>query len=484
MGLSDTKKGKMSEMDLTSGNLFWKIPLFGLPMAFTTILQLLYTTVDLYTVANFGGGSNSMSAVGSNTPLITMLVTTFVCLSLGVNVTMGHAKGANNKEAASKVLHTSMILAVLTGIIVSVFGYLMSSIMLSWMGTPASIMAKSTLYLQIYFIGIPFLMVYNYGSQILRALGDSNRPLYILVISGIINIAFDFWFVIGFDLDVAGVAWATVLSEVVSAILVVLWLTFYKKGFVVLRFSKLKMDMISFKNIMKVGIPSAIQELGFSLPNVLIQSALYTITGYAINNVPISVDEIVAGSAASSTIENYIFAFIDAFAIGCTAFVSQNYGAGKIKNIRRVFLYSLIWMLILWGICTMICCIWPYQVLSIFVTESEGIVLDNALAAGKERLLLMAITYCLDGVMDICSGYLRGLKHAVAPAAVTISGCVGIRIFFLYVLFPMPFFHTVFWLFIVYPISWTLVDITYIFIVHHIQKKAFQEIREECKDPD
>lgn len=222
MGLSDTKKGKLSEMDLTSGNLFWKIPLFGLPMAFTTILQLLYTTVDLYTVANFGGGSNSMSAVGSNTPLITMLVTTFVCLSLGVNVTMGHAKGANNKEAASKVLHTSMILAVLTGIIVSVFGYFMSSIMLSWMGTPASIMAKSTLYLQIYFIGIPFLMVYNYGSQILRALGDSNRPLYILVISGIINIAFDFWFVIGFDLDVAGVAWATVLSEVVSAILVVL----------------------------------------------------------------------------------------------------------------------------------------------------------------------------------------------------------------------------------------------------------------------
>lgn len=244
------------------------------------------------------------------------------------------------------------------------------------------------------------------------------------------------------------------------------------------------MDMISFKNIMKVGIPSAIQELGFSLPNVLIQSALYTITGYAINNVPISVDEIAAGSAASSTIENYIFAFIDAFAIGCTAFVSQNYGAGKIKNIRKVFFYSLIWMLILWGICTIICCIWPYQVLSIFVTESEGIILDNALAAGKERLLLMAITYCLDGVMDICSGYLRGLKHAVAPAAVTISGCVGIRIFFLYVLFPMPFFHTVFWLFIVYPISWTLVDITYIFIVHHIQKKAFQEIREECKDPD
>ncbi len=473
--MNESKK-KISEMDLTSGNLFWKIPLFGLPMAFTTILQLLYTTVDLYTVAQFGGGNNSMSAVGSNTSLINLIVTVFVSLSLGSNVVMGHAKGANNRDAASKILHTSMVLAVITGIIVGLFGFFASNTLLRWMQTPDSIIDKSTTYLKIYFLGLPFLMIYNYGSQILRALGDSKRPLYILIVSGLVNIAFDFWFVIGFRLDVAGVAWATVLSEVVSAILIVLYLYFNRKGFVSLHFRELKIDRISFRNIMRVGLPSGIQGLGFCIPNVLIQSALYSITDYSINGVLISVDEIVAGSAASSTIENYVFAFIDGFACGCTAFVSQNFGAGKKNNIRKVYLYSLIWMFILWALCSFICCTWPYQVLGIFVTESDGVSLANTLAAGKERMMLMVLTYCIDGIMDVTSAYLRGLKRAVQPAVVTISGCVGIRILFLLFLFPMAYFHTVFWLFVVYPISWTLVDLVYIPMVIITEKKAFGEM--------
>lgn len=477
--MESIKKSKISEMDLTTGKLFWKVPLFSLPMAFTTILQLLYSTVDLYTVANFGGGSNSMSAVGSNTALINLIVTLFVSLSLGSNVVMGHAKGANNKDFASKILHTSMILAVITGVFVGMVGYFLSSTLLGWMSTPDSIMEKSTEYLKIYFIGLPFLMVYNYGSQILRALGDSKRPLYILILSGLINVAVDFWFVIGFDLDVAGVAWATVLSEVVSAILVVLWLIFDKKGYVTLHFKDLKMDSIAFKSIMRVGLPSGLQGLGFCIPNVLIQSSMYSITNYMIGNVPISVDEIVAGSAAASTIENYVFAFVDAFAAGCTAFVSQNYGAGKKENIRKVFWYSMIWMLILWGICALICGIWPYQILGIFITESQGIVLENALAAGKERMYLMVFTYFLDGIMDVCSAYLRGLKRATSAAVVTITGCVGIRIFFLYVLFPMTYFHTIFWLYIVFPISWTLVDITYVFLISFVEKKVFKEMKEK-----
>ena len=476
--MKDKSNQKISEMDLTSGNLFWKIPVFGLPMAFTTILQLLYTTVDLYTVAQFGGGNNSMSAVGSNTALINLIVTVFVSLSLGSNVVMGHAKGANNKESASKILHTSMVLALITGIIVGLFGYFASNTLLKWMQTPDSIIEKSTIYLQIYFIGLPFLMIYNYGSQILRALGDSKRPLYILIISGLVNVGFDFWFVIGFKLDVRGVAWATVISEIVSAVLVVAWLYFNKKGFVSLHFRELKIDRIAFKGIMRVGLPSGIQGLGFCIPNVLIQSALYSITDYSINGVMISVEEIVAGSAASSTIENYVFAFIDAFACGCTAFVSQNFGAGKKKNIRKVYLYSLIWMFILWGVCSIICCIWPYQVLGIFVTESEGVSLANSLAAGKERMMLMVLTYCIDGIMDVTSAYLRGLKRAVTPAIVTISGCVGIRIVFLLFLFPLSYFHTVFWLFIVYPISWTLVDLIYIPMVILVEKKAYKEIHE------
>lgn len=477
--MESIKKSRLSEMDLTTGKLFWKIPLFGLPMAFTTILQLLYSTIDLYTVANFGGGSNSMSAVGSNTALINLIVTLFVSLSLGANVVMGHAKGANNKDFAVKILHTSMILAVITGVLVGVIGFFGSETLLNWMDTPSSILVKSTEYLKIYFVGLPFLMIYNYGSQILRALGDSKRPLYILIISGLINVAFDFWFVIGFNWDVSGVAWATVISEVVSAVLVVLWLIFNKNGYVTLRFKDLKMDKIAFKNIMRVGLPSGLQGLGFCIPNVLIQSSMYSITNYVIQGVSISVDEIVAGSAASSTIENYVFAFVDAFAAGCTAFVSQNFGAGKKKNIRKVFWYSMIWMLILWGICTVICCVWPYQVLGIFITESQGIVLQNALAAGKERMFLMVLTYFLDGIMDICSAYLRGLKRAVAPAVVTITGCVGTRIIFLYALFPLAYFHTIFWLYVVFPISWALVDVTFAFLILIVEKKAFKQLDEK-----
>lgn len=475
------KKSRLSEMDLTSGNLFFKIPLFGLPMAFTTILQLLYSTVDLYTVSNFGGGSNSMSAVGSNTALINLIVTVFVSLSLGANVVMGHAKGANNKEFASKILHTSMILAVFTGVLVGLIGYFTSHQLLVWMNTPNSIIENATLYLQIYFLGLPFLMVYNYGSQILRALGDSKTPLYILIISGLVNVAFDFWFVIGFSLDVAGVAWATILSELVSAILVVLWLIFNKKGFVTLHFKELKVDKISLKGILRVGLPSGLQGLGFCIPNVLIQSALYSITNYTIDGVLISVDEIVAGSAASSTIENYVFAFIDAFAAGCTAFVSQNYGARKKENIRKVYYYSLIWMFLLWGVCAFICCTFPMQVLGVFVTEGGGISLQNALNAGRERMMLMVLTYCLDGIMDVSSAYLRGLKHATSPAAVTISGCVGTRIVFLLFLFPMEYFHTIFWLFVVYPISWVLVDLIYIPMILVIEKKAFKDIDAQFK---
>ena len=465
-----------SEMDLTEGNLFWKIPLFALPMAFTTILQLLYTTVDLYTVSNFGGGSNSMSAVGSNTPLINLIVTFFVSFSLGSNVVMGNAKGAKDHSRAEKILHTSMVLGLLSGIFVGLIGYFISPYMLVWMNTPEGILKASTDYLQIYFLGLPFLMIYNYGSQVLRALGDSKRPLYILIISGLINVACDFLFVIVFKLDVIGVAWATVLSEVISALLILLWLFLYKKSFVHLEWKKMKIDKNALCEILKIGIPSGLQGLGFCIPNVMIQSSLYTITDYSIQGCKINIYEIVAGSSASSTIENYVFAFIDAFASAVTAFVGQNYGACKKKNIHKIFAYAIFWTFVTWGICSLVCCIFPDQVLSVFITEGEDISHTNALLAGKERMIMMVLTYSIDGLMDLSSAYLRGMKH---PSINTISCCVGLRIFFLLVLFPLPYFHTIFWLYFVYPLSWILSVLIFIPMILIIEKKAFREMEAE-----
>ena len=470
------KKQKSSEMDLTSGNLFWKIPRFALPMALTTILQLLYTTVDLYTVSNFGGGNNSMSAVGSNTPLINLIITFFVSFSIGANVVMGNAKGANDKDRCQKILNTSMILGLITGIIVGIAGFFVSPYMLKRMNTPEGILDKSTEYLQIYFLGLPFLMICNYGSQVLRALGDSKRPLYILIISGLTNIVCDFIFVIFFKLDVKGVAWATVLSEVVSAILIVLWLCLYKKSFVRLNFKDLRMDKRALKDILKIGIPSGLQGLGYCIPNVMIQSSLYSITDYSINGIQINVYEIVAGSSASATIENYVFAFVDAFASAITAFVGQNYGAKNKKNIHKTFIYAIFWTLVTWGICSFICCVFPNQVLSVFITDGDNINYNNALLAGKERMIMMVLTYSIDALMDLSSAYLRGMKHSLAPSINTITCCVGLRILFLVFLFPLSTFHTIFWLYFVYPLSWSLSVICFIPMIILIEKKAFKEM--------
>ena len=472
------KRKSFREMDLTTGNLFWKVPLFALPMALTTILQLLYTTVDLYTVSNFGGGSNSMSAVGSNGALINLIVALFVSMAIGANVVLAASKGAHDQERAQKTLHTSLIFATFLGLIVGVLGFFLAPLLLKAMGTIDAIIDKASTYLRIYFLGAPFLLIYNFGSQLLRAMGDSQRPLYILIISGLINVAADLIFVILCRMDVAGVALATIISEAISAILTVLWLWKNKKGYVHIVWKQMRVDSNVLSDIVRIGLPAGIQAMGFNIPNVLIQSSLYTITDYAINGVAIAQEEIVAGSSASSQIEGYIFAFIDAFAMACVSFVGQNYGARKINNMKKVYLYCNVWMSIAWGICAIIIAIIPYQILGIFITEGEGIVRENALAAGKERLWLMGFTYILDGFMGIAGSYLRGMKRSTAPALITLLGVTGSRILFLTTLFHLDYFHTIFWLYFAYPMSWVIVDLIYIPTILLIQKKVFAQIRE------
>ena len=469
---------KKGENDLTEGNLFTKIPLFALPLAFTTILQLLYTTVDLLTVLEFGGGTLSMTSIGSNSSLINLIITVFTSIPLGANVAIGNAKGAKNKERAEKVLHTSVIVGLISGILVGIFGYFVSRPLLQLMGTPETYIDRSATYMQIYFLGMPFLMLYNYGSQIMRALGDSKRPFFFLIIAGLVNVGFDFLFVIAFKMDVAGVALATILSEAVSAALTIGSLALNKKAFVSLRWKKLKVDRFSLKEILVIGLPAGIQGLAFCIPNVLIQSSLYTITDYTIDGVAISMNEITSGASASSQVEGYIFALIDAFSASVVAFVGQNYGAKKTNNIRKVFWYATIWQFIIWGIMAYIIGIWPKEVLSLFMKDDENVVLENALNAGKERLYIMGFTYCLDGLMGIFGNYLRGMRHSTTPAIITLVGCTGSRILFLYTLFLLPYFHTIFWLYAAFPISWILVDIVYIPITIVTERKVFKQLNE------
>jgi len=473
-----------SEMDLTKGNLFWKIPLFALPMALTSILQLLYTSVDLLSVNLWGGGGSSMSAVGSNGALINLLVTVFVSLSLGANVAIGNAKGAGHREHAQKVLHTSLLVAVVTGIIVGIFGAIFSPYFLQWMGTNASIIDNATTYLRIYFIGLPFLMIYNYCAQIMRALGDSRRPLYILIASGLVNVLFDWIFVRFCHWDVAGVAWATVLCEGVSAVLSWLVLALNKKGYIQFHWKEFRFDRESFFEILRIGLPAGFQGLAFSIPNVLIQSSLYTIGSETINGVTIDNNNIVAGSAASGNIEGYIYAMIDAVASACVAFVSQNYGAHNRSHIRKVFWYCQAWMMIFWVVTAGVCVGFGRQLLSIFVSDNpaKGIYQSQAIPAGYERLLVLALSYFLDGIMDVSSGYLRGMRYSTPPAIITLCGCTISRIIFLAWFFPANYFggyfHTVGWLYAVFPISWVLTDLAYMVAILLITPRAFAKINE------
>lgn len=467
---------KHGEMNLTEGNLFWKFAIFSLPLALTTILQLLYTTIDLWTVTTYGGGSVSMSAVGSNTALINLIITVFVNMSMGANVAISQAKGANNRQKASKILHTSLLLSLITGVIVGLIGFFTSNGLLQLMNTPITLIDKASDYLKIYFIGLPFLMIYNYGSQILRALGDSKKPLYILMISGIINVAFDIVLVKYISLDVKGVGLATVASEAVSAILTLLCLYFNKNGFVCFRLKDLKIDIASLKEVLIIGFPAGIQGLAFSIPNVMIQSSLYSITDYVVNGVSISMDEITAGSSAANQLENFAFAFEDAIGVSLCTFIGQNYGAKKKENIKKSLWIGISWEIIICSIITLLFILFSKELLSIFITEKQGVIKDNAIVAGQQRLYIMVIPTIFNALMVLLGDYLRGMRISTPPAIITLIGCTGLRILFLQLIFPIPYFHTIFWLFAAYPITWIFIDLCYIPITLILEKKAIKQI--------
>ncbi len=479
MDIKKLKFKKISGMDLTSGNLFLKFGLFAFPLALTTMLQLLYTTIDLWTVSTYGGGALSMSAVGSNSALINLIVTVFVNMSMGANVALSNSKGANDKEKASKILHTSFLVALISGIFVGLVGFFLSKYLLILMGTPDSILDNASLYLKIYFLGLPFLMIYNYGAQMLRALGNSTAPLIILILAGIFNVGLDIILVKYCYLDVKGVALATITSEFVGALLTLLYFGLNKKGYVRLKLKSLKIDKESLGQIIKIGLPAGIQGLAFCIPNVMIQSSLYTINNYSINGVAISMNEIVTGGSAASQIENYAFAIEEAIGVTCCSFIGQNYGAKKKENLRKIFIYALIYNLITAILFDLIAFSFSNELLGVFINDSEGVIKANAISAGKERLYIMLAPYILDGIMVTCGNYLRGMKISLPPAIITLIGCTGLRILFLTTLFQTSYFHTIFWLYAAYPLSWLLIDLAYIPILIILEKKAFKRLDEE-----
>ena len=455
---------KQQQRDMTSGNLFGKIVLFAIPTMLTTMMQLFYVTIDLMTV-HYGDSAESMGAIASNNALINLIVIVFAGVSIGANVIISEAKGAGNQEKAEKILHTSFIFGIFSGIFVGILGFFISDDLLKLMGTEEHYISKATLYLKIYFCGLPFLMLYNYAAQLLRGQGDSKTPFFALFIAGIINIGADCLFVFPLHMGVVGVALATIIAEAISCVICTLVLFKGKNNYVNLAFKKLKIDVPTLGELLRIGLPAGLQGFFFSLPNVFIQASLYKIDpgNVALEN----------GANASANLEGYVHACCDAVAVSTMTFIAANLGANKKSNIKKSMLYGLIWGAIFCAICALVILLFHNQLLRLFVVEEESI------KAGYTRLSIIGYLYFIDFLMLFSAAILRGLKRSTYPMVTTLMCCSVIRIVLLLTVFPLDYFRTVFWLYALFPITWVLATLCNTIGLLFVVPKQFKSMRDE-----
>ena len=426
---------KQFKINMCSGPILPKMLLFAVPLMFSSILQLLFNAADIIVVGRYAG-DNSLAAVGSNTALIGLLTNLFIGVSIGTNVLAARYYGAKEEKALSETVHTSMFLAVASGIFLTVVGVVFARKILIIMQTPAEVLGLATLYLVIYFFGMTPMMIYNFGSAVLRAVGDTRRPLFYLAVAGVINVVLNLFFVINLHLDVAGVAIATVISQCVSAALVVRCLMRESGG---IRFvpSETRIHADKLVKILKIGVPAGIQGVLFSLSNVVIQSSINTFGAVT-----------MAGNSAAQNIEQFVYFAMNSFYQAIISFTSQNMGVGNVKRVRRILKTGLACSTVVGVVLGMSCVIFGHALLRIYSPSEEVI------AAGISRFHIVAATYFLCGLMDGMVGALRGLGYSVLPTVVTLIGSCGLRLAWIFLLFQIPAFHTVTVVYLSYPVSW------------------------------
>ncbi len=424
-------------MDMTQGSVVKKMLLFAFPLMLSGVLQLLFNAADVVVVGRFAG-ENSLAAVGSTTALINLLTNLFIGLSIGANVLVARYFGAAQERHVKETVHTAMTLSVICGILLTIIGVVGAPVILVWMQTPAEVLDLAVVYLRIYFAGMTATMIYNFGSAILRAVGDTQRPLWFLMIAGVINVAFNLVFVIVFDWGVFGVGLATVISQVISAVLVVICLL-RENSAIRLEWTSLGIRKDKLIKIAQIGLPAGLQGSMFSIANVVIQSSINPFGKI-----------VVAGNSAAANIEGFAFMAMNAFHQAAISFTGQNIGAGKEERVKKVLFTALscvvITALLLGGV--MLVCgeplLWLY-------TDKQAVV-----DAGLVRLHIMAMSFALAGMMDVLVGVLRGYGYSVMPMIVSLLGVCALRLVWIATVFQLPAFHTVDMIYITYPISWAI----------------------------
>ena len=452
---SEVKKNKY-EIDMCNGTIMNKLISFSVPLILSSNLQLLFNAVDIIVVGKFSG-SKSLAAVGATSALINLLINLSMGISLGTNVMAGQFYAAKKEKEMSDVVHTSMMFALVSGTVIALLGILFCKWALQMMATPDDIIHLSVTYMRIYLLGMPFFMIYNYGAAVLRAVGDTKRPLLFLVIAGILNAGLNMVLVIVFHLGVVGVAVATVFSQFVSCVLIVRCLC-KTKGSYQLHFSKLCMKKEYLKQIFKIGLPAGVQSIVINFSNILLQSSVNSFGSVA-----------MAGYTAANNVFGFLYATVNSFTQTCMSFTSQNFGVKKWKRMDKILWEcSALSVGVMLVIGTAVY-VFGESVLGIYTSSPDVI------KCGMDVFYYTTVTYFICGLMDLFPGAMRGMGYALVPMVLSIIGTVGVRIFWIYCVFPVH--HSLDTLFFSYPLSWFITVVMQVVCFYFVRKRVHKMMK-------
>lgn len=433
-GITVVKKNQ----NMLQGPLFWNIVRYTVPIILTSLLQLLFNAADLVVVGRYCG-SLSVAAVGATGSITNLLVNFFVGFSVGAGVTVAHAQGGREDAAVHKTVHTALPLALVSGVFLTAVGVSCAGTFLRWMGTPDTVLSLAATYMRIYFAGTIFNLIYNFSASILRAVGDTKSPLIFLTVAGVVNVVLNVIFVTALHMDVAGVALATIISQAISAVAVVLVLM-RRRDAARLELKKLRFHRVQLTKIVRLGLPAGLQSSLFSISNVLIQSSVNSFG-----------DVFMSGNAAAGNLEGFVYVTMNAFQQTAVNFVGQNMGAQQYKRVKKILWICLGCVAVVGMAAGGAVYGFGKSLLSIYIPGAE-----QAIEYGLIRLSLICLPYFLCGIMDVTTGALRGMGASFVPMLICVLGVCGFRIGWIYTVFQMPQYHTPQCLYLSYPISWIL----------------------------
>ena len=443
---------KKYEIDMCTDRILPKMLLFAFPLMLSSVLQLLFNAADVIVVGKFAG-ETALAAVGSTGSLINLIVGLFTGLSVGANVVAARFFASKSHESLSKTVHTAISISLLGGVVLTAFGLLFADDLLRLMKTPSEVLPLAILYIRIYFCGMLPSLFYNFGSALLRAKGDTRRPFIYISIAGVINVILNLDFVIAFEMGVAGVAIATVISQLVSAVLILRCLV-KESGDFKFEIKKLCLDSKIVAKIFGIGFPSGLQGIIYSLSNVVLQSSVNSFGA-----------DVVAANAAADNIQTFIWVAMNAFAQAAVTFESQNIGGGKFSRIGKVAGVSCLCGATTGFLMGGFCVLFPSHLISLYATKEEVI------TAGVLKLCTVAGIYFLCGIQDCLSGTIRGIGYSLVPTIISVFGACGVRVLWVSTAFQTPLFHSINGLYLVYPISWIIMIVAYLICFSILRKR-------------